>query len=1857
MNMRFNQVYLAFAVLVCCFLMGSFDAFGQKNGFAQQFKDAVDAVQREASKDPDTFKGNVESLEKKWGSRKNVVEQSVVDAVLGSCYKEMKWTHITDFDEETRAEYERKKEEHFENALRDMEALAAAKTDGYEVLLEKGKDSYIFANDMLSVVLNFAMAEAGWANEKKAEMWERAWRLYRQRGNMNGYGKTKMMWLDLKRIVSNKYGRLRDEQYKDSLYQLLQEVKSEEIGADVALEYGGLLQERDDRILFWKWAMENVGLSLKKGEVQRRLEEELQPYLKCKETANLLVDTPSKVCFNYWNYDRVTLTVRRYAGTKKGNNEELLLTGAIVDKKELVFEVDSVNAARKAKGLPVKGVVETEFTLPTGRYVCVAEGHGEKSVKEFYVTSLRIITSDLDEEHCRLWVVDNKTGRPVEGVKVQCREKIPSNKTLGWENRDLVCELLTDANGVVDVQRKWWVRAVRNEQDYTNYASKWRYWRTFSDKEEKHSFRVMTDRAIYRPGQNVQGTVVAFVQKGDDVHVVEGDTICLVATDAQAHKVAEMELVTNAYGSASFDFALPSDCAVGNLTLRVNHGKDASYSESVKIEEYKRPTFEVTFDGKKTGQFGQTVDVEGTAMMFAGVPVQGGKVHYTIECASTDFMRWWSEWYMYQHVSEGELTTDDDGHFRVPVTLTDEYLTSDNGLMRFRITATVTDMAGESHEGQWFINVSHKEYACEVVVNGAIDLAKNAAFIVNVYDASHKVVELRGKYQIMSGDVQVAEGEFVGGDSIPLPKTLRLGVKYKLLATIVDSRGKEETAQNAFVPYSSALPVTDFDTMGVGEKHRAEGTLQEADFIRVDAVDEDVVDIYFSTRETDAYIIYNVYNADGLLESHAAVTDGTMKRMRLPYREEFGDGVSLHLMYVRNGHSVSLDYEVELPRPNKKLNLEWATFRDKLQPGQKEQWTLTITNKDGQRVSGAEMAAVLYDASLDRIYSHSWNFGLYFSRHIPSVQVFSITTSYFPWISLKGRLQNRRVYVRTYDTLKRFEHNRFSRNVEDVMLYSKKPTKLANVPVMAEKADMDSYETLETLAMEVGDIDLEAHIAGLDLVDNAAASGAETWMHLRGNAGALTEDGNVDFDNATLRENFAETAFFLPHLVSDGEGNVNIQFTLPESLTEWKFMGLAHTKDMDYGAIKAMAVARKAFMLRPNMPRFVRWGDKATVVSSVVNQSEEALSGAVRMRLLDHETGEVVLVQEKPFRVDVGKTASVDFTFDVQEDWKDLDCELIAASGNVSDGEKNLLPVLTTMKAVVETVPFYIIGNADGGVTKAEIDLSGLYNQNSPTAKNKDLKIEYTDMPAWMCVEALRGIKTPENDNAIDFAASLYANSRLLDLMSVFPVLEKHESKADLQQSVVNAKDKLLGLQKEDGGWCWFSGMNSSFYVTLAVCEKLSKLPSPSDDVRAMLSKGMAFLDKHELEAYNRMLKQMQKQKQGQKIIVSESTLRYLYVSAQMPNRVVGKEIQQMREKYLSVVEKSPRDLTIYGAANAAYALRGLGHAKAADKFVDFLKDYTVEKPGQGRFYATDAAYYSWMDYRIPTQVAAMKAIRQKDKNDAYLNDMQLWLIAQKQVQKWDNPMNTIDVVDLLLQISPMETFATPKKPVLKIDGKELKDIDYGTINTERAEFEGRESNLTLEGNVLADVPSEYVADGVKTLEVEKQTKGISWGAAYATFCEKIENLHPYVTNELKIQRKLYVQKAGSTEWEECKKKTVLNVGDKLRIRHIITADRDMDFVRVSAQHPACLEPVRQLSGYQWMGGRGGYLSLHDSSFDLFFDWFTRGTSTVDLEYYIVRPGTYEMGISAVECAYAKQFGGHTDGQKVSVQTIPFTAP
>ena len=256
------------------------------------------------------------------------------------------------------------------------------------------------------------------------------------------------------------------------------------------------------------------------------------------------------------------------------------------------------------------------------------------------------------------------------------------------------------------------------------------------------------------------GSVIAYRSMGDEVKVVTDEHLTLRLRDSQGKELTTMELSTNEYGTASFDYTLPEDCAVGNLSLYVSSLDGTSGGERVKVEEYKRPTFDVTFDGKRSGKFGQTLEVVGTAKMLAGVPVQGATVHYEVECVPSSFRWWWYRNTDWETLDEGELLTDDEGQFRVPLFLTDEYVTEEYPLMRFRVTATVTDMSGESHEAEWTMNVSDREGVLEVKVDRVVDLAKEATFGVDVYDANHEKIEMDGRYQVKHGDDVVAEGTF-----------------------------------------------------------------------------------------------------------------------------------------------------------------------------------------------------------------------------------------------------------------------------------------------------------------------------------------------------------------------------------------------------------------------------------------------------------------------------------------------------------------------------------------------------------------------------------------------------------------------------------------------------------------------------------------------------------------------------------------------------------------------------------------------------------------------------------------------------------------------------------------------------------------------------------------------------------------------------------------------------------------------------------------------------------------------------------------------------------------------------------------
>lgn len=1783
----------------------------------------------------------------------NPVQQSVVDAIVGKSYYSLARSRYSSRNQEAKKEYMNIAAQRMRNVLKDMNALAEANGKDFEQWVVLGVDGKIFNHDMLYVILHVVQVDnsSAFTMKEKIELFQKAAELYKTRGNINAYALTMADMYNLQRIATLADGRIDFETYSKNMRALLDEVKNNEVGADIAMSLADNMVSKDDKILFLKWAVNNVGSSKRKGDLKTELTELLRPKLSEYSYTSIVANKPFNARFDYWNVKNASIIVREYAGTI-GKSGTLSNKGALVKRYDLELGNDSANIAREEKGLPVEGSKDLSITLPVGRYAIECVGPVSHT-QELVVTSMRLVIFDNKDGH-DVYAVDNETGRPLQGIDIE--QQYTKQNEIAYSSIGK-----TNANGMLRCEiRNAYIRAKRSDVDYTSdiylgisYLGNKTYG-TPSISSNKgvtaYHGNIMKDRSIYRPGQKMNFGCVLYGQAGDDVKAVAEEIVSVEVKTPRGKLFMEKELTTDKWGNASFAVDLPSDAEVGDWRITLTY-KGNNIWASARVEEYKRPTFDIDFDKDvkavtengvdvKTGfALGDSILLSGKAMMFNGIPVQSAKVSYTVECMPMSWFRYSDNW---RSVDSGDTTTDADGGFVIPVKLTDKFI-STHSFVQFRVKAKVTDMAGETHEKNWSTMVSKQAFAINIKCDDFIDLNGKNTFVVNASDMNNQPYSVKGSYKIVRDSKEVASGTFDSNTDVSLPKSLPAGAKYGIEVEVADENGGKIRENAYFSVYDSSIPVTEVAAIGTKESKREDDERCDDIFYSPQSKYQagGDVDLYFSTKETDTYIYYYVYSNDKVLEKHQFVTDGRMKHFKLKHSESWGLGISVVAAYVRDGNPVSVRRDFTLEEPEKKLNLNWESFRDNLLPGQNEKWTLRITDKDGKAVSGASVLATMYDASLDMIKPHSWNFELFFYRSTPSARSNTGYDVRFPSYNCQKEYNYKDLYFRKFDRMFMWG-NPYNR---DEMMFLESGSVGEALQDMVPGLAVRQNKSMKLMAVSSS--------------SNMVEADDDISFAFFGDDEAVVKPTDAGFSKVSLRKEFAETALFAPALVSDANGDVNISFSLPDALTQWKFMALAHTQDIDYGLITAEAVSKKPFMIRPNMPRFVRWGDKVVIASSIVNQSESRQKGKVRLRLINPETEEEVICLVKSFDVDANKTEGVNFSFKVKDGWEGMNCEIIALGDKASDGEMNYLPVLSSKIELVETVPFFIVGKNDiAGVSKS-VDLSAMFNSNSPTAINRDMKIEYTDNPSWMCIEALRSVKNPTCENAVCFASSFYANATLISLMKSFPILESSENKQELENRAITACTKLAELQKEDGSWSWFSGMEGNYYITLSVCEMLAKMHNRtgiicSGKIEKMLFDGLAYLDKESLESYKEMKKDTKKSER----YYTNSDCRYLYTSSLVADRKVKSGVESMRDGYLSLIESDIENLTIYGVANISCVLRSFGREKSADKFVDFMKKYVVEKPNQGRCFTTERAQYSWMDYRIPTQVAAMNAIYRKDKSDSLLNDMQLWLIAQKQVQKWDNELNTIDVADLLLKISPAETFHSAEKPEISVDGVAIKNFDYGTMNKERDELEGKKSNLVIQGNVIADVDKSIIADGTKVLKVTKKTPSISWGAVYATSLESISKVNSYATNELKVERKIYVQKFGSDDWAEYNpsngkssdSKISLNIGDKVRVRSTITADRDMDFVHVNVSIPACFEPVNQVSGYRWMGGRGGYIAHHDSCSDLYFDKFTRGSATVDTYYNIVRAGDYEFGISTVKCEYATQFGGHTGSFVMSIE-------
>ena len=1455
-----------------------------------------------------------------------------------------------------------------------------------------------------------------------------------------------------------------------------------------------------------------------------------------------------------------------------------------------------------------------------------------------HLSALQVASFPMEGRQTECHVVDRKTGKPVAGAELVFYSiPVPGNYTLYKTFKaDKLGKVV-----VPDMKESLWMHARAGKDEFMQVA----YWSrrvlpTVNDSKKKvDRMDLFTDRALYRKGQTVYVSGVAYTQEGDSVEVRKDAAIWLALRDANNREIARKELTTDDFGAFSAEFQLPSETLAG--MFRIESDKASCY---IRVEEYKRPTFEVTWkEVQEAYTMGDSLQLEGTAKKFSGAPVQGGKVRYTLTRSKAWF---WRNMAGEQQLAEGELMTSADGTFAVKVCLERpdvEVSLGWDGFYRYQVKVEVTDAAGETQEGVLVLPVGEHAIGLQIKgLAGKVAREKLDKMQVQALNMQQQPVALDVVCSLYTLDEAGKKQQTVWVDTVKagqpfLPeawKKLASG-KYLLEVTASDEHGRPCRAEQEFVLFSLKDRVPPVKTV---EWFYQDGTQLEG---------TQPVTLYVGSSEKNVHLFYHVYSGNRMLVSDSFVLNEEIRPFDYTWRPEYGDGITVSFGFMKDGIWYSKQVALKRPVPEKKLTLKWEVFRDRLRPGTEETWTMQILDAAGKPVD-ARLLATLYDASLDRLWDNPWNFQLGFSRYTPSVMPFiqsvnSIAMAYSPFytysLSSVYTPVNWQLYSRLWVPSLR-QYRTFSRN--GLMVRG------AGIMMKAAAAAPDVMRADEVLNAQAG-FTQDDGVVEVELQSETIPLETEQTM--------------------TLRENFAETAFFYPDLRTDSTGTVRLVFTVPDVLTQWKFRGLAHTRHMDYGLLQAETRTEKPFMIQPNLPRFLRKGDETSLAASLINLSTEEVKGAVSLELVNPMDESVVYQAVQDFQVKSGETGSVRFTFPVNMDGEVLICRMKAEAGEFSDGEQHYLPVLTDKQWMTETLSLQVKGGES-----QEVSLKDLFNGQSKTAQDRQLTIELTSTPIWYAVQALPVVGNPQQDDAFSWASAYYANAVARKIVELNPQiqpvfgawkkqgvkketlwseLEKNQElkslllaetpwlaqAADEQEqrrrigllfdlNTMNYRmgqtvEKLKALQKGDGSWSWFNGMQGSRLVTTQVVELLARLKSmhimADAQVAGMYLKGLNYLENAFCQEYENLKKNEARNKSPQ--WPSELAVRYLYITSL--DTVAGEKVNKAAKEYMtSKLENRSATYSIYEKALIARILQAQGKRMQAEILVRSIKEYTVVTPEMGRYFDTPKAGYAWNGYRIPTQVAAMEAIQCVEKDEEMLEEMKLWLLKQKQVQCWNTPLATADAVYALLS-----------------DGMAL---------TESGQMQAVAGNVTLEtpkdglgciSHTLSGAEAE-----VKTLTVSHTGKAAGWGAVYAQYLEDMDRVKAFEGKGLQVSRE-YIYKGKTLSAKE-----KLQVGDKLTVRLTLRADRDMDFVCLKDERAACMEPVRQISGYEWSDGLGRYRVSGDAATTFFMDYLRKGTYVIEYEVHVDRSGVYQAGTSEIQSVYAPEFGSHTEGHTLYIE-------
>lgn len=1540
-----------------------------------------------------------------------------------------------------------------------------------------------------------------------------------------------------------------------------------------------------------------------------------------------------------------------------------------------------------------------------------------------YISNISYINNGND-----FFVLNRSTGQPLNKAKVQAWARQYNYQTYNYTNVKQA-NYTTDKNGYFQLTNSE-VKGYNGNLFEISYQGEtlfmddvaYYYSNTIVEKENKPqtSIFLFTDRSLYRPGQTVyfKGIVISSQKSYKKNEVINDYTTKLHLLNANGEKAGTITCTSNEYGSFNGKFTLPQNSLNGGFTITTEN--NIGYAH-IRVEEYKRPKFYVEIETPKDSyKLNETITVNGVAKAYAGNNIDNASLKYRVVREARFpypwlFRRGWWPQVATLEIAHGETTTDANGAFSVNFTaLPDNKIDKKNEpVFDFKIYVDVTDVNGETRSTESHISVGYKSLLLNTDIHDkmATDSLKmlsvsttnmageflKSEVTIRIYKLKTENRLLRNRYWEIPDQFVMSKAEYIAHFPNDVYDSEDSPDSWEIQGIV--SEQKDSTSKTNLLPLKLFVQTAGWYKIEVTAKDKEGNEVKSVNYTELyDPKKASLVSpsylfttkphpiqpnssthILFGSTADNLFVIQNIQKPTTNYSFFKL--NNEVKNFAFGATDSDRGGYGVSYAFIKNNRLYQADETIEVPWSNKELQIEYASFRNKTLPGAEEKWTVKISGLQKDKFA-AEVLASMYDASLDQFYNHQWS--------VPSIWY-----NYYNTTNWNGN--NNFLAINSLQEFNvQSEFKEFEKNYDlifdehgDPLIFEMNPNiRIRGASSMAKMEDAVSAS-------------VEGKVAGVQVVPEAEKA-IQNDVIIVGYGKTTKSTMNQTTDAVQIRKNFNETAFFFPDLKTDQEGNVHFSFTMPEALTKWKLQTLAHTKELAFGYSSKETITQRELMVQPNAPRFLREADQLAFSSKLVNLSDKPLKGVATLQLFDATTNEPIdnlfknHTASQNITIAAGQSVAVVFPITVPNHysnavtWRIVAKATTGTDNQLSDGEENILPVLSNRMLVTETMPLNMRGNG----TKSFEFTKLLQSATSHTLTNQSLTVEFSSNPAWYAVQALSYLMEYPYECAEQTWNKYYANSLATmiansspeikrvfekwsteDTAALLSNLEKNqELKAVLLEEtpwVLQAKNetqqkkniallfdlvrmsselnkaytKLAEMQSVNGGFVWFKGGPDDRYMTQYILTGIGHLKKinaiengQQNNLNAIIKKAIPYLDLKIKQEFDDLKKY---KTDLSKYTPSYTVVQYLYMRSFFPEikmaAIANDAVTYFKQRATLTWAKQNK----YMQGMLALALHRNNDKPTPKAILKSLKESSINNEEMGMYYKDVTRGWWWHEAPIERQALLIEAFEEINKDTKTADDLRTWLLKNKQTNSWESTKATAEACYALLLKGTEWLSAAPDVTIdlggLKIESQ-LEKTEAGTGYFKKA-ISGDKVKPQM-GNMKLSVSQSGNGSNLPT-----------WGGVYWQYFENLDKITSAAT-PLKLEKKLFLETNTDTGpvLSPVTNNTIIKLGDKVKVRIELRVDRDMEYVHLKDMRATAFEPVNVLSSFKWQGGLGYYETTKDASTNFFFGYLGKGTYIFEYSVFATVAGNFSNGITSIQCMYAPEFSAHSEGVRVTVK-------